>query len=502
MYYEYFGLKQPPFRITPDTSLFYPGGNRGAVLEALIYAITNGEGIVKVVGEVGSGKTMLCRMLEKELPESVEVVYLANPSISPDQVPFAIALELKLPVQSNSSRLHVMNKLQDYLMREHARDRQVVVFVEEAQAMPLATLEEIRLLSNLETQQHKLLQIALFGQPELDEQLTRREMRQLKERITYSFYLEPFATGDIRDYLNARLRSCGFRAGEIFDRGAVRRIGGSSKGLVRRINILADKSLLAAYADGSRRVGSHHVKKAARDSDFAAPSRELWRPLLLTGLLLVIGAAGIWWWKATAHAPASPLNRQHTSAPAANQAPTGLAKHTAPAKPVSGPGPVTAELAQASQAPVTVPAAPPPGEAPQPVQESPATTAPETGQNAGNNTATPPASLDAAANAPAATSSQTAEDAGATSAAEPTATGSSQGPETGASAELLGLKAMYQIQDVGDSRLSPAQSEALRRDLIAHPPEVALTAGKVAPAEICRMCWSIVYRPVAAPENL
>src|SRR5690606_37834064 len=124
-----------------------------------IYAILNGEGIVKVVGEVGSGKTMLCRMLEKELPSRVDIVYLANPRLAPENTLHAIAYELKLPVTTETSRLQVMTLLQEYLVRRHAENRQVVVFVEEAQGMPLATLEEIRLLSNLETQQYKLLQI-------------------------------------------------------------------------------------------------------------------------------------------------------------------------------------------------------------------------------------------------------------------------------------------------------------------------------------------------------
>ena len=216
MYYEYFGLKQPPFKITPDISLFFPGGNRGAVLQALIYAVTQGEGIVKVVGEVGAGKTMLCRMLEVELPDNVEIVYLANPSLSPDNILHAIAFELKLNVSETDNRLKVMNELQNYLLERHAENKQIVVFVEEAQGMPIATLEEIRLLSNLETSQNKLLQIVLFGQPELDQMIATREIRQLKERITYSFQLTPFKANDVKDYLNSRLRTCGYRAGDIF----------------------------------------------------------------------------------------------------------------------------------------------------------------------------------------------------------------------------------------------------------------------------------------------
>jgi len=187
MYLEHFGLKRPPFKITPDTSLFYSGNKRGAALEALKYAICSGEGIIKVVGEVGSGKTMLCRMLEIELGDDIDVVYIANPSLSPDNILHVIAFELKLSITSNSSKLEVMQKLQTYLLEKHAHNKQVVVFVEEAQGMPIETLEEIRLLSNLETNDDKLLQMVLFGQPELDEKLRNNSIRQLKERITIYF---------------------------------------------------------------------------------------------------------------------------------------------------------------------------------------------------------------------------------------------------------------------------------------------------------------------------
>jgi len=287
MYYEYFGLKQPPFKITPDTSLFFPGGNRGAVLQALIYAVTQGEGIVKVVGEVGAGKTMLCRMLEVELPDNVEIVYLANPSLSPENILHAIAFELKLNVTEKDNRLKVMNELQNYLLERHAENKQIVVFVEEAQGMPIATLEEIRLLSNLETSQHKLLQIVLFGQPELDEKISTREIRQLKERITYSFQLAPFKKDDVKDYLNSRMRTCGYRSDDVFSASAVNSITKYSKGLLRRINILADKALLAAYAGNTYKVTSSHVKIAARDSEFIK-NRTTLAPVLVSVAILML----------------------------------------------------------------------------------------------------------------------------------------------------------------------------------------------------------------------
>lgn len=288
MYHKYFGLNQAPFKITPDTSLFFPGGNRGAVLEALIYAITSGEGIVKVVGEVGSGKTMLCRMLEVELPENVEVVYLANPSLSPDNILHAIAFELKISFDEGEDRLKVMHELQEYLVKKHAENCQVVVFVEEAQSMPLATLEEIRLLSNLETKQNKLLQIVLFGQPELDQKLSRKEIRQLKERITYSFYLNPFRLAEIKEYLNARLRACGYRSSELFSSSAVREITRFSKGLLRRINILADKSMLAAYAANMHNVARKHVLSAARDSEFVSFWQKYRTVMVLVSIMLLL----------------------------------------------------------------------------------------------------------------------------------------------------------------------------------------------------------------------
>ena len=288
MYYDYFGLNKAPFKITPDTSLFFPGGNRGAILEAMMYAINSGEGIVKVIGEVGSGKTMLCRMLIAELPDNVDVVYLANPSLSPDNILHAIAFELGLEVNANDERLLVMNRLQTYLLDRHAENHQVVVFVEEAQSMPIATLEEIRLLSNLETQQYKLLQIILFGQPELDHMISRKEIRQLKERITYSFNLGPLKEGEVRDYINTRMRACGYRGNDAFDKGSIRLISHYSRGLLRRVNILADKALLSAYAGNVHAVTSRHVRAAAKDSEFVVPDKRIWYWACAAGLIVLL----------------------------------------------------------------------------------------------------------------------------------------------------------------------------------------------------------------------
>lgn len=294
MYYEHFGLNYPPFKITPDPQLFYSGGNRGLVLEALVYAITNGEGIIKVVGEVGSGKTMLCRMLEEKLPKQIEIVYLGNPRLPPEMILHAIALEMHLPVTPQSNRLQVMHDLHLRLLEKHAHNQQVVVFIEEAQGMPLATLEEIRLLSNLETSRHKLLQIVLFGQPELDINLSAPHIRQLKERITHSFYLMALTRLNIEEYLTFRMRAVGYRGPPVFSRGAIRVLTKVSSGLMRRINILADKALLATFAENVHYVLPKHIWLAARDSGFASSrvTRGIYIGLGIVSLsVLLLG----WW---------------------------------------------------------------------------------------------------------------------------------------------------------------------------------------------------------------
>ncbi len=292
MYLEHFGLERPPFKITPDTSMFYEGSKRGAALEALIYAIRSGEGIIKVVGEVGSGKTMLCRMLEVRLSNIVDIVYIANPNLSPDNILHVIAHELDLEVKTSESKLEVMQKLQGYLLRKHANSRQVVVFVEEAQSMPVDTLEEIRLLSNLETDQHKLLQMVLFGQPELDDKLAQPQIRQLKERITHSFYLDPFPPEDTLDYLNFRLRAVGYRGPSIFDQRTATAVEKYSSGLSRRINIIADKALMATFSEGSHEVKTSHVAIAARDSDFSRAVN--YRPLIMTSGAIIALLLAVW----------------------------------------------------------------------------------------------------------------------------------------------------------------------------------------------------------------
>jgi type II secretory pathway predicted ATPase ExeA len=295
MYLTHFGLTEAPFKITPHTEFFFSGANRGETLEALIFAVMSGEGMVKVTGEVGSGKTMLCRVLMERLPAEVETIYLAVPSISRDEILATIAGDLGIDTTGQSTT-KLIRALQQRLIDLHAAGKQVVALIDEAHAMPLETLEEIRLLSNLETNRDKLMQIVLFGQPELDAHLALPNMRQLRERITHSFGLQPLPARDIKDYLNFRLRQANYKGPDLFHDDAVKVIAEASEGLTRRINIFADKTLLAAYAEGTHNVTAKQARAAVADTQIilqtpVAPMRKM---AMLFALLagLAIGGAG------------------------------------------------------------------------------------------------------------------------------------------------------------------------------------------------------------------
>lgn len=298
LYLEHFGLNEPPFRITPHTDFFFDGADRGATLDALLYAILHDEGIVKVSGEVGSGKTMLCRVLMERLPENVEIVYLANPSLARDEILHAIADDLNVEFSQGRITLALRNLL-DCLIGLYADNRRVVILIDEAHAMPEETLEQVRLLSNLESNQHKLLQIVLFGQPELDDLLDQASMRQLKDRITHSFRMRPLQEVEVGKYLSFRMRAAGYRGPDVFNAKAVSMIAKGASGLTRRVNILADKALLAAFTVDAHAVTAREVRTAIRDSEFGRLLDEKKRnPLQFAVAALLAGlaiGAGVHW---------------------------------------------------------------------------------------------------------------------------------------------------------------------------------------------------------------
>lgn len=290
MYLSHFGLNEAPFKITPNTGFFYSGANRGEILQALLYAIEQGEGIIKVTGEVGSGKTMLCRMLAEKLAGSHDTVYLANPHISPQEVLAAIALDLHLDIAPSASLLELTHAVSQHLLASHAAGKRIVLLVEEAQGMPLETLEEIRLLTNLETAYEKLLQIVLFGQPELDANLEQPAIRQLKERIGHNFVLRPLTLQETQSYLDHRLRAAGYRGPELFGARIVKELNRAAQGVSRRLNILAEKTLLAAYAENTHTITRRHAQAAISDSPFARKDpRFALRQLAGAALVLLVG---------------------------------------------------------------------------------------------------------------------------------------------------------------------------------------------------------------------
>jgi MSHA biogenesis protein MshM len=318
VYLDHFGLREPPFSITPLTDFFYAGARRGLTLEALVYALTHVEGIVKVVGEVGSGKTMLCRVLMERLPPEVETVYLGHPALSPDELLYAVADELSLHL-ANERQTRALKALFQALIDKHAAGKHVVVLVDEAHAMSLETLEALRLLSNLETSRHKLLRIVLFGQPELDTLLTQPQMRQLKDRITHSFQMPPLDGPAVGEYLTFRLQAAGYQGPDLFSPAAVRAIARASQGLTRRINVLADKALLAAFVENAHRIEPRHVKIAIRDSALAPRRRPSVAALTLSVLVVGFSAGVGWLYQAQPLPSADPIEAPQAVASATTQ---------------------------------------------------------------------------------------------------------------------------------------------------------------------------------------
>jgi len=378
MYLDHFGLDEPPFRITPHTDFFFDGADRGTTLEGLLYAIQYDEGIVKVSGEVGSGKTMLCRVLMERLPENVETIYLANPSFTRDEILRAIADDLKLETSGDSARV-LTRDLQAHLIESHARGRRVVILIDEAHAMPEDSLEQVRLLSNLETSRHKLLQIVLFGQPELDQMLAATSLRQLRDRITHSFRMRPLTQEEVSRYVTFRLRAAGYRGPDLFTRKAIALLTRASDGLTRRINILADKALLSAFALDTHAVDERHVQRAIADSELA-PLATAKRPLAYVAAALAAGAVlGVllhWVFTdrapdGTGRAPASPPAESAKAVPAKPEQPVVAAAPRPAEKPVVAPKPraLPASGGQAASAP-------PLAKAPPAVPEKPSTPSP------------------------------------------------------------------------------------------------------------------------------
>lgn len=280
MYLGYFSLREAPFSITPDTDFFFPHEGAQASLNMLLVALRSGEGFLKVVGELGCGKTVLCRQLLKTLQDECVTAYIPNPDMGPDDLLMALVKELGVSLAPPLSRHKVQEALRACLLEHAAQGRRVVVCIDEAQAIPVRTVESLRLLSNLETEKRKLLQLVLLGQPDLDDKLARPEIRQLLQRITFSEYLGPMQAGRVPGYLEHRLQRAALNEStdiRVFTPAAARAIAHASGGVPRLINILAHKGLMLAYGEDRHRVGVAHVRLAVRDTPGVQPPLPWWR---------------------------------------------------------------------------------------------------------------------------------------------------------------------------------------------------------------------------------
>lgn len=299
MYEAFFGLREKPFALTPNTGFLVQLAPYQACLNLLRVALAEGEGFIKITGEVGTGKTLLCRALLNELdPSRYQLAWLPNPSLSPLALRQALAHELHVPDVEQLDTHGLLAALHARLIELAGEGRSTVLLIDEAQALPVSTLEGLRLLTNLETEQSKLLQVVLFGQPELDQTLARQDLRQLRQRITFSYALRPLDVADATRYLTERLAVAGYRGEPLFERSAVRLLVQGSRGIPRLLNILANKCLMAAFGEGSRCVDVRHVRRALADTEGSALpqgwSRHLRWPLAVAASLAAL--VGAWPW--------------------------------------------------------------------------------------------------------------------------------------------------------------------------------------------------------------
>jgi general secretion pathway protein A len=266
MYKQYFHFAELPFSIAPDPHFFYMSRRHQEGLAHLLYGITVGGGFVALTGEVGTGKTTLCHCLLRELPENIDIALILNPKLNAIELLATICDELGIAYDKQQQTLkQLVDALNHYLLAAHANGRRTVVLIDEAQNLSMEVLEQIRLLTNLETSKAKLLQIILVGQPELKQMLRRKDLRQLSQRITARYHLQPLSFVETRAYIRHRLRVCGGDP-DLFKERAIRKAYRLSGGIPRLINILCDRALLGAYAENASHVTPGMIKNAAKET--------------------------------------------------------------------------------------------------------------------------------------------------------------------------------------------------------------------------------------------
>jgi len=267
MYLYHFGLTELPFTLTPNTNFFLALEPHNEALAVLMTALKTGEGFIKVIGEVGTGKTLLCRKLLNEIPEHFVTAYIPNPYLNPDELRRAVALELGVKQAQRMSAQLLTQRIQNRLLELHSKGHSVVLILDEAQALPATSLEALRLFTNLETETRKLLQVVLFAQPELDQRLAQTEFRQLCQRITFSYQLRPMNSNEVQQYIQHRLHVAGYKGAALFSARLCKKITRVTKGIPRLVNVLCHKMLMLSYGQGDYQMTNKQLNAAIKDTE-------------------------------------------------------------------------------------------------------------------------------------------------------------------------------------------------------------------------------------------
>ncbi len=294
MYLQHFGLRELPFSLTPNTQFFLNMASYHKAYNMLMVSLANAEGFIKIVGEVGTGKTMLCRKVLNTLEEDKEnyvTAYIPNPVLSPKGLFLAFAEELGIGIDQDVGHHRLLKAITERLVEYSAENKQVVLFIDEAHAMPEQTLEALRLLTNIETEQVKLFQVVLFAQPELDELLAQPSLRQLRQRITFSFEIEALDRDGVERYVGHRLATAGYNGPSLFSKKALDLLYKASGGTPRVVNILCHKALMVAFGKGERSVQADNLKSAAQDTEGVEIPGFNFRPAFIALGGIAIGAA-------------------------------------------------------------------------------------------------------------------------------------------------------------------------------------------------------------------
>jgi len=291
MYLYHFGLTELPFTLTPNTAFYVGLEPHNEALAVLLTALKTGEGFIKVVGEVGTGKTLLCRKLLNEIPEHFVTAYIPNPYLKPDELRRAVAVELGVKQAQRMSVQLLTQRIQQRLLELHSEGHSVVLILDEAQALPEESLEALRLFTNLETETRKLLQVVLFAQPELDARLATTKFRQLKQRITFSYRLRPMTALEVQSYIQHRLQVAGYKGAALFSNALAKKVAKVSQGIPRLVNVLCHKMLMLSYGQGQYQLTNQHLSAAIKDTEATeSPNSLKWYiTIAVVGISIVIG---------------------------------------------------------------------------------------------------------------------------------------------------------------------------------------------------------------------